>query len=143
MKKIIISTIVVLFVTGSLGFAEETFVVSGDLVYATEADIYISLFNQQTFADWRNALPPGHYTQKMKADSSGKTSFSFTNVPAGEYLIIAFVDVNNNGILDRTTWGFVEEPTLFYMPNPIPGAGTNWHDQRFEVVTNVSGIILK
>ena len=143
MKKIIISIIAVLFVTGSLGFAEDTFVVSGELVYATEADIYVCLYNQQTFSDWKKTLPPGHYTQKLKADSSGKAYFSFTNIPAEEYLIIAFVDANNNGMLDCNTLGFVEERTFFYKPQLMPGAGTNWYDQKFGVVQNVSGIILK
>jgi uncharacterized protein (DUF2141 family) len=143
MNRIIISMIAVLFVAGSLGFAEDKFIVSGELVYATEADIYVCLYNQQTFSDWKKSMPPGHYTLKVKADSSGKGSFSFINVPAGEYLIIAFVDANNNGRLDCSTWGFVEEPTLFYKPNLIPGAGTNWHDQKFGVVQNVNGIILK
>ena len=143
MNRIIISMIAVLFVAGSLGFAEDKFIVSGELVYATEADIYVCLYNQQTFPDWKKTMPPGHYTQKVKADSSGKGSFSFTNVPAEEYLILAFVDANNNGRLDCSAWGFPEEPTLFYKPKLTTGPVANWHDQKFEVVQNVSGIILK
>jgi hypothetical protein len=75
MNRIIISMIAVLFVAGSLSFAEDKFIVSGELVYATEADIYVCLYNQQTFSDWKKSMPPGHYTLKVKANSSGKALF--------------------------------------------------------------------
>lgn len=79
----------------------------------------------------------------MKADSYGKASFSFTNIPAGEYLIAAFVDANSNGKLDCSGWGFAEEPTFYYNPLLIPCIGNNRYDQKFKVVRNVNGIRLK
>jgi len=143
MKRILVlcSTAVALLGV-SLVFAEDKCTVSGDVTYSREANVYVCLHNQQTYPEWNRKLPPGSFTQTVKATPSGKASFTFTDVPKGEYLIVAFADENGNGKLDLDTWGFVQEPVWFFKQNPM-GGNVNWYDQKFEVDKNMTGIIMK
>lgn len=125
----------------SLVFAEDKCTVSGDVVYSKEADIFVCLHSKQTFHEWK-ILPPGSFTQKIKANPSGKASFTFKDVPKGDYLIIAVADENGNGKIDVDTWGFVQEPMWVYKQNPT-GGQLSWSDQKFEVDKDVTGIMLK
>jgi uncharacterized protein (DUF2141 family) len=143
MKKTIILAISATLLVTSFVFAEENFTVSGDLMYSTDANICFCLYNQRMFQDWKKTLPPGSFTQTVKADTSGKASFTFQDVPIGEYVIIAFVDENANGKLDYDTWGFIQEPWWMYKQNPNVGMSASWHDVKFEVIENVSGIVIK
>jgi uncharacterized protein (DUF2141 family) len=143
MMKNIAYILFAIVLTASFTVAEEKFTVSGELNYLTDADIYVCLHTNQTFPDWKKTLPPGSFTKKVKANPSGKVEFTFTHVPKGEYLIMAFEDQNGNGTLDCTTWGFPQETFWTYKKNAMPGFGTNWHDQKFDVNANVSGIVIE
>jgi uncharacterized protein (DUF2141 family) len=143
MKKVILFFVGVALSMTSVGFAQETFTVAGEVMYSTDANIYVCLHTVQTFPDWKKALPPGSFTQTVKASPSGKADFNFKDVPRGEYVIIAFVDQNGNGRLDCDTWGYPQEAYWTYKENPMPGFGTNWYDQKFQVNESVSGIVIK
>jgi uncharacterized protein (DUF2141 family) len=148
-KEVAMTKIVVAFASaivlsaGNIVFSQETFTVSGDVLYSKEANIYVCLHTIQTFPAWKKSLPPGSFTQTVNTASSGKSNFKFEHVPKGEYLITAFVDKNGNGRLDCDNWGFPQEPFWTYKENPMPGFGTNWSDQKFQVNENVSGIVIK
>ena len=68
-------------------FAQDKCTISGDVAYSKEANIYVCLHTQQTYPEWKKTLPPGSFTQTVKANPSGKATFVFRDVPKGEYLI--------------------------------------------------------
>jgi uncharacterized protein (DUF2141 family) len=140
--KHIAYTLFVIVLTASFSVAEENFTVSGEINCLTDADIYVCLHTNQTFRDWKKTLPPGSFTQKVKANPSGKVEFTFNQVPRGEYLVVAFVDHNENAKLDCDTWGFPQETFWTYKKN-ADVFGTNWYDLKFDVHTNVRGILIE
>jgi hypothetical protein len=101
----------------SLVFAEDKCTVSGDVVYSKEADIFVCLHNKQTFHEWK-ILPPGSFTQKIKANPSGEASFTFKDVLKGDYLIIApmkgrpFTFHNDTPALNRSAYSLIPCPSL-------------------------------
>jgi uncharacterized protein (DUF2141 family) len=143
MKKIMIFFIGLSVFMTCLVFAENKFTVSGDLICSTDANIYFCLYDQQTYPDWKKMLPPVSLTQMVKADPLGKASFTFKDVPKGDYVMIVFVDENGNGKLDCDSWGFVQEQMWTYKKNPVTGLTPGWHDLKFQVNENVSGILVK
>jgi uncharacterized protein (DUF2141 family) len=140
MKKIVFSLIAVALFMACLVFAEDKYTVSGEVVYSKDADIYVCLFSQATWPSWKRELPPIPFSQIVKASPSGKASFTFKDVPKGDYLIMTFADENKNGKLDCAPLGWALEPTGYHKP-PIEGH-TNWYDQKFEVDKDVTGLVL-
>lgn len=142
MKKIIFSLIAVVLFIASLVLAEDKCTVSGEVVYSKDADIYVCLFSQATWPSWKRELPPSPFTQTVRASPSGRASFTFKEVPKGDYLIMDFADENNNGKFDCDTMGMGLEPVRFYK-RPIDEGHTNWYHQKFEVDKDVTGIEMK
>jgi uncharacterized protein (DUF2141 family) len=140
MKKIVFSLAAVVLVVACLVFAEDKYTISGELVYSKDADIYVCLFSQATWPDWKRQLPPSPFTQTVKASPSGRASFTFKEVSKGDYLVMAFADENKNGKLDCDAWGMFLEPASFYKPSI---QHTNWDEQKFEVDKDVTGIEIK
>lgn len=143
MKRIFAKCLLVVALSATtFAIAEDKCTVSGDVAYSKEANIYVCLHTRQTYPEWKKTLPPGSFTQTVKAIPSGKAYFTFTGVPKGEYLIVAFADENGNGKFDTDTFGHGLEPWWVYKQNPM-GGGINWYDQKFEVDKDVTGITLK
>jgi len=141
LKKAVLCSVAISLIA-ILASAEEKYTVSGEVVYQGSENICMCLYNQETFTNWKKELPPGRFTQIVKADPSGKTSFEFKEVPKGEYIIILFVDENNNGILDCNPEGWPEEPLSMYK-RPSTGVGHNWYDSKFEVNRDITGIVME
>jgi len=116
--------------------------VSGEAAYSKAATIYVCLHTQQTFVSYKFAMPAGSFTQTIKANSSGKASFTFKGVPKGEYIIVAFADENGNGKMDLTMYGLSVEPLWVYK-EISKGQKLQWSDQKFVVDKDVTGITLK
>ena len=143
MKKIVIAiALTMVLSTAGFVFAEDKYSVSGEVIYSGESNIYVCLHTMKTFASFRKELPPPGFMQIVKADVAGKAPFSIEDVPKGEYLIHIFVDENNNGKFDCDTWGYPIEPACMYKP-PLIKMHTNWYDQKFEVDSDVTGLVLK
>jgi uncharacterized protein (DUF2141 family) len=145
MKKIVLSfALVMVLSAASLAFAQDKCTVSGEVVYSKDSNIYVLLLNSTTFAPAvgrQKELPPPGFVQIVKANASGKASFVFKDVPKGEYVVRAFADENNNGKFDADTWGNPLERVSAYKPSKDGHA--NWHDQKFEVDKEVTGIVVK
>ena len=143
MKKIVIAIALTMALSmASLVFAEDKYSISGEVIYSGESNIYVCLHTMKTFACFRKELPPREFIQIVKADVGGKAPFSLKDVPKGEYLILVFVDDNNNGKFDCDAWGSPIEPTCMYKP-PLIKMHTNWYDQKFELDRDVGGLVLE
>ena len=145
MKRIVVAFALAMALSAaSLVFAQDKCTVSGEIVYSKDLNIYVLLLNSTTFAPAvgrQKELPHPRFVQIVKANASGKASFAFKDVPKGEYVVRVFADENNNGKFDTDTWGTPLERVSAYKPSKDGHA--NWHDQKFEVDKDVTGIVVK
>ncbi len=108
MKKIkhIIATtpLLVALISPSLSAAELVVMVNN--ITDLQGSLYVSLYNQETsFESNENAL-------KRQKVSANKTilSVNFGDLPAGEYAVKTYQDVNDNGKIDFGSMGTPSEP---------------------------------
>jgi len=59
------------------------------------------------FAPGDDVLGPGHW-QTSAAIESGRATLLFANVTSGQYAVVVFHDVNDNGVLDHGMFGPAE-----------------------------------
>lgn len=135
----------VLFMVSAFAYAEDKYSIAGHVTFSGHENIYVSLYTLEEFANFKKSFPPEPFFQKIKPNpeqiKAGRFSFTFSRVPKGTYCIIAFQDVDNNGKLNCTTWGGIEEPICYYK-----GLGIlfpNWDKMKFELVSDITGIIMK
>jgi uncharacterized protein (DUF2141 family) len=122
--------------------AQDKFSVSGEVVYSGTESIYVCLHTQETFENCLTALPPEKFFQGIKATSSGRATFKLVDIPKGDYVLMVFIDKNNNGKFDCDAWGRPIEPLLMHKKFRPVGVvlHLNWEDQRFKVNKDVTGI---
>ncbi len=141
-KSIVFSAIALVLFMAFFVCAEDKCIVSGEVAYVGDENIYVCLYNQETFVNWKKEFPPAEFMRIVKANPSGKVSFVFDEIPKGEYLIVSFVDENNNGKLDCDTEGWPEELNCTFKPFSHEAVGHNWHSQKFEVDKDITGIVV-
>jgi uncharacterized protein (DUF2141 family) len=137
----------ILFMVSTLAYAEEKYSLSGQVTFSGHENVYISIYTIENFPNFKKVLPSPPFSQKIVPNpeqvKAGRFSFTFSGVPKGTYCIVAFQDVDNNGKLRCTTWGGIEEPICFYKTFSGLLSGVNWNDVKFELVSDISGIIMK
>jgi uncharacterized protein (DUF2141 family) len=131
----------------AFAYAAGQYSVSGQVTFSGHEDIYLSIYTMEEFANFKKSFPPEPFFQKIKPNDEqikvGRFSFTFSGIPKGTYCIIAFQDVDNNGELRCTTWGGIEEPICFYKEFSGELWAANWNDVKFELVRDITGIIMK
>ena len=124
---------------------QERFEISGEVTLQYDGDVYICLFTKEGYKSFDKELPSPPYLQivKMNPDikKSGKTSFSFGEMPKGTYGIVAFQDTVKNGKFDWSAWtGTTDEPFGCYRALPVEVSVPNWDSIKFELNENMKGI---
>lgn len=146
MKRIVSVFIVAMALSVvSIVFAQDKCIVSGEILYSGDSNVYVLLLNSTTFAPAvgrQKELPPPEFVQIVKVNASGKAFFAFKDVPKGEYVVRVFADENNNGKFDADTWGYPLEPVRSYKP-PADGVHSNWHEQKFDADKDGTNIVVK
>ena len=131
----------------ALAYAEEKYSISGHVIFSGHENIYISIYTIENFPNFKKSLPSPPFSQKIKPNpeqvKAGRFSFTFSEVPKGTYCIVAFQDADNNGKLTSDAWGKIEEPICFYKEIFCDLSFANWYDVKFEVVSDITGIIMK
>jgi uncharacterized protein (DUF2141 family) len=123
--QINIAAILCIVVSAFLGvgtvFAQEKGAFDGSLSisgtitgFKKGAGIYIALYDsQQNFKNkkFTNAL-------RIPADSvrTDSITYKLNNIKTGQYLIVAYQDLNNDTIINTNLFGMPTEPYLFYTP---------------------------
>jgi uncharacterized protein (DUF2141 family) len=137
----------ILFMVLTFAYAEEKCSISGQVTFSGHENIYVSIYTMEEFANFKKSLPPPLFSQKIMPNpeqiKAGIASFTFPGVPKGTYCIVAFQDVDNDGKLTCDTWGKIEEPICFYKEIFCDLSFANWNDVRFELVSDITGIIMK
>jgi uncharacterized protein (DUF2141 family) len=121
--------------------SQDVYKISGEVIYSGTNNIYICLYNQETWPSYRKELPPIPYTIITKSNGSGKANFMFSGVPKGDYIIIVFIDENDNGKLDRDPMGWATEPLNSFKPSQSGVA--NWSDQKFAVDKDITELSIR
>jgi uncharacterized protein (DUF2141 family) len=131
---------IVFFFAAPFSHAEDKFSVSGEVLYSGTESIFVCLHTEETLQNFTKALPPQAFVQVVKAISNGRANFKLDDIPEGFYVLVVFIDKNNNGKFDCDSWGRPVEPFLMYKTFRIH---LNWFDQRFKVDKDVTGIELE
>ena len=84
-----ISTLIVIMAMGAPAHGEEKYSVSGTVSFSEGEVVFISLYTQDRFNDFKNrSLPPEPYTQVIELSAeqrkAGKAEFLFKGIPRGD-----------------------------------------------------------
>ncbi len=90
--------------------------------------IMAALFNKK-----ENFLGPNAVGGVRVPVTGNKVSFSFKDLPAGEYAITIFQDVDSNGEMAKNAFGIPTEPYGFSNDAPIRFGPPKWDAARFSV----------
>jgi uncharacterized protein (DUF2141 family) len=134
----------VLLMALGFAYAEDKFTVSGEVTFPKgKGEIHVELKTQGEYEKGKQVPEGRRMIIKLSAQQlkSRKASFEFVNVPAGDYLITCFQDLNKNGKLDVSISSFGEhigdEPWGSYRPLGWP---SGWDNSKFKVDKNIVGI---
>lgn len=138
--RILIFSLSMVLISFNMTAAQVDYKISGEVHYSGPNNIIICLYDQNTWPAWKKELPSANFLIRTKADKSGKTKFSFNKIPKNDYVILIFIDSNDNGKLDCDTWGFVQELIDFYKPVK---EHSNWNDQKFTLDKDLAGLVFQ
>jgi len=134
----------VLLMASAFAYAEDKFTVSGEVTFPkTKGELHVKLKTQGEYEKGKQVPEDRRMIIKLSAQQlkSKKASFEFVNVPAGDYLITCFQDLNKNGKLDFSPSSFGEpapdEPRGSYKPPAWP---RGWDTSKFKVDKDIAGI---
>jgi len=137
----------ILFMVVTFAYAEEKYSISGQVTFSGHENIYISIYTIENFPNFKKVLPSPPFSQKIKPNpeqvKAGRFSFTFSGIPKGTYCIVAFQDIDNNGKLRCAACGGIEAPICFYKAFSGLSSFANWNDVKFELVRDITGIIMK
>lgn len=138
-----VMSLAVLFALEAPACGEEKYSVSGIVTFSEGEVVFVALYTQDRFNDFKNrALPPEPYTQVIELSaeqkSAGKAEFSFKDIPRGTYGVIAFREIRKNLKKDRSQ--YFKAPVSSYKMISFSG---NWNDVKFEVNKDVRGIEIR
>jgi len=119
-KKMMLLVFLAALFAGSI-FADVTFTLEITGINVNEGQIHVKIYSNET--DYKKDIP---FSSVVLESISRNITYAI-DIPAGEYLIALFQDVNNNGKLDTNFLGFPKEPVgLSKYTGGIPG-GFNRH----------------
>jgi uncharacterized protein (DUF2141 family) len=133
----------VLLLASAFAYAADKFTVSGEVTFPErKGEIHLKLNTQKEYEKEKQVPEDRILIIKLSAQqlNSKKASFEFVNVPAGNYLITCFQDLNENGKLDyswMTRFYVSDEPWGSYRPPAFP---SNWETSKFKVDKDIAGI---
>lgn len=97
--------------------------------------IMVALYNSE------DGYRSGPAVAQTMVDASGETVATFPNLPAGDYAVKAFHDVNGDGRMNTNPFGLPVEPFAF-SNNAVGNMGpASWDRARFSVSGDVAQTI--
>lgn len=133
-----IQKLIVAVVTLFVGYASaDGFTVSGEAKHSGKGLILLELLSEEQFNNGENS----EYGIAVTPDegSNNKVSFSFENVPAGDYLLQGFQDTNGNGDLDEGSFG-PTEPWVIHGYKPSAFSGPKFSKSKITVDGDMTDI---
>ena len=102
--------------TLTVGALAENLTVRVTQVETATGDMYMAIYKED--GDFPNGRSTA-YRQVKVAPTLGTTTIRITNLPAGQYAIAAFHDLDGDGILSTNFVGMPQEPFGFFKDAPI------------------------
>lgn len=115
---IVLCAIFMLFADDPL---DSTFSIQGRCTFVKDITVTVTCLTQTEFEE---ELPAKYFYVKELTDldrERGYVDFLITDIPAGEYLIFAFQDKNENDKLDRILFAPREPWDIYGLPRPTTG----------------------
>ena len=81
-------------------------------------------------------------TRRLTESHGDTASFSFVNIPEGQYLLVGYMDTNDNGIMDKGPWGVPTEP-YFTLNKAASMFGPKFERDCFILTKSRTDIIIK
>jgi uncharacterized protein (DUF2141 family) len=142
MKTIIASFIISLFLATGI-YAGERLSLLITNINPARGKLYVAVYNSA-----ENYMDPGSAISREIIPVTADTAFVvFDNLPAGEYAIAVFLDLNGNGMLDTRKNGIPEEPFGFSNdarsklgPAKFRDACFSFHESRQLTIKLVSNV---
>lgn len=104
MLQKILGVILIITINTTL-FAQHHFTVEVNNLVSGKGSVYLGLYNKNKgFLDENASIAKG----KVKS-MGNKITYTFKNLPAGEYAVAVYQDVNDNGKCDRNMIGYPTE----------------------------------
>lgn len=104
MLQKILGVILIITINTTL-FAQHHFTVEVNNLVSGKGSVYLGLYNKNKgFLDENASIAKG----KVKSIGN-KITYTFKNLPAGEYAVAVYQDVNDNGKCDRNMIGYPTE----------------------------------
>ena len=139
----LLSVVYLLF--SGIGLAGDKYSISGKVSFTGKATIYIALYTNEAFREYKRPLPSKPYLQIIKPTAAqvkeGKASFEFSAIPKGTYCILAFQDLDNDGKMKTVGGGgAIVEPYDYFKESTMSTA--SWNDVKFVLESDLDGIVL-
>lgn len=110
MKRTFFIGLITFCFLSTIVFADETYTISGDVIFKSQGDIYVCLVTKEGFKNFQvkgfELSAPYCKHIKTTPNKNGQVSFTFENVLKGAYSIIAYQDFNGNQEVDRQDFGY-------------------------------------
>jgi hypothetical protein len=132
-----------MMVLGTPAYGEEKYSVSGIITFSEGEVVFVSLYTQDRFTDFKNRpLPPEPYTQVIvlspEEKKAGRAKFLFKDIPRGTYGVVAFRESKKHLKKDRSQ--YFKDPVSAYKMTSFSGS---WNDIKFEVNRDVTGLQIR
>lgn len=132
-----------MMVLGTPAYGEEKYSVSGIITFSEGEVVFVSLYTQDRFNDFKNRpLPPEPYTQVIvlspEERKAGRAKFLFKDIPRGTYGVVAFRESKKHLKKDRSQ--YFKDPVSAYKMASFSGS---WNDIKFEVNRDVTGLQIR
>jgi uncharacterized protein (DUF2141 family) len=99
-------------------------------VAEAKGDVFIAVYGRpEDFMKTEKA----HTLKKIPVTLSGRVDFILKELPAGNYAVSAYQDLNGNGKLDKNLVGIPTEPYGFSNNARPKFRAPNWNETRFEL----------
>lgn len=144
-KKCYLFFICIGLFNGSVLYAEtETFTVSGTIAFQKQGDLYIMLLTEEEYTNkaGANAVYRLKIIPSARQMTNQEVSFTFRDIPAGEYCFNCFQDTNGNGFLDKGLFG-PTEPWCIYPEVWVLLGRPAFNDICFTLNEDLTGIEIK
>ncbi len=141
-KRFIIFNLVHCFLL-SVAYAGGGYVLSGEVSFQYDGDIYICLFTKDELMDYPKHKLSRPQCQRVRMNSDlkkmGKVSFKFDSIPKGTYCIAVFQDVNMNQKVDFENY-IMNEPWGSYKEQDPTLCSLDWNVIKFDLERDTTDI---
>ena len=120
---------------------ENTFAIKGNIIFEGTGNIHIFLVTEEIFGTPFTGIQTQVLTTGQEECNMNRVPFTFTGIRPGIYGIRCYQDVNDNGTLDRGSFG-PTEPWGMSWSGGRPRKWPAFKNISFEVTTDITDVTI-